>query len=197
VNIYQTKKIYFVDFSVHSIEEVLENTKYLKAQDAVVIRRYHDAYKEYILKIIIKCRAKRIKIFSHFKNNNPHDILHFASSFKNSIFNLKSISFHSIYDLKRLKILQPHFVFISPIFRTKTHTGAKPIGKIQAFVLAKMIKNLSPKTEIFLLGGMTSELFRKIKKLDYNNLFQGYAGIREVLPQAKSQDGLLDTMILM
>jgi hypothetical protein len=42
------------------------------------------------------------------------------------------------------------------------------IGKIQAFVLAKMIKNLSPKTEIFLLGGMTPELFRKIKKLDYN-----------------------------
>ena len=197
MNICQTKKIYFVDFSVHSIEEVLENTKYLKAQDAVVIRRYHDAYKEYISKIIMKCRAKRIKIFSHFQNNNPCDILYLASSFKNSVLKLKSISFHSIHDLKRLKILQPHFVFISPIFQTQTHTETKPIGKIHAFVLAKMIKNLSPKTEIFLLGGMTPKLFRQIKKLDYTNLFQGYAGIREIFPQGKPQDGFIDTMILM
>ena len=191
------KKIYFVDFAVHSIEEVLENIKYLKAQDAIMIRKSHDAYKEYISKIITKCRAKKIKIFSHFQNNNPHDILHFASSFKNSVFKLKSISFHSIYDLKRLKILQPHFVFISPIFQTQTHTRAKPIGKIQAYVLAKMIKNFSPKTQIFLLGGMSPKLFYKIKKLDYNNLFQGYAGIREIFPQTKPQNNLFNTMLLM
>ena len=197
MNIFQTKKIYFVDFSVHSMQEVLENIKYLNTQDAVVIRKYHNTYKDCVLKIITKCRARRINVFSHLQNSNPCDILHLASSFKHSVFKLKSISFHSIYDLKRLKILQPHFVFISPIFRTKTHTEIKPIGKIQAFVLAKMIKNLSPNTQIFLLGGMTPKLFYQIKKLDYTNLFKGYAGIREMFPQAKPQNGLLDTMILM
>jgi hypothetical protein len=175
VNIY--KKVYFIDFSVHSFVEIKKILTTLSPQDSIMLRRYSEKYDKEVRQIIAFCKKNNIAIFSHHLNTCKACITHFASSFYTSN-NKKSISFHSMKDLHRLKKINPTALFLSPIFKTKTHPEMHQLGVIQAFKMAQIIKDITPKTKIYLLGGMTQERFHSIKIKDENNYFEGYAGMR-------------------
>jgi len=156
---------------------MLENITTLdKNRDFLMIRKVP---KEHIADIfnILKYN-KRIKIISHFENNFRKNILHLASFKGNCNFSQKSISFHKMSDLQILRRICPQIIFLSPIFPTKSHPDIKHLGKIRAFKMAKEIKRQAPKSQIFLLGGMNEVRFVKIKAMDFDNLFAGYAFIR-------------------
>jgi thiamine monophosphate synthase len=81
-------------------------------------------------------------------------------------------------DVGVIKRICPKYVFISPIFWTKTHPNAKPFGVLRAMKVAKMVKTVMPNCRIIFLGGMTQKRFFSIKKLDFDDIIYGFAGIR-------------------
>ena len=118
-------------------------------------------------------------IFCHFQNRRLWGNVHVASSCVNPQKAQKtSLSVHSMADLHRIKKVRPNFAFVSPVFHTKTHPNAKPLGKIQALKIAFEIKKASPRTKIVALGGLDCQKFRKLNK--QANVFCGFAGIRNL-----------------
>lgn len=180
VNIYNCQKIYFIDFAIHSNKEILCNIKKLKINDGIVFR---NNMVQNLQEIQTLCKRKKIIIFSDFRNKFWGNIQHLASSNKILHYNRhikKSISFHQSYDLKRIHNLQPAYIFISPVFLTQTHLEVKPLGTIKVIKFCNVIKEIKPEVRIFLLGGMNAKRFYGIKKMDFQNLIQGYAGIRNI-----------------
>lgn len=170
-------KFYFVDFSVHSFEEITHNISNLSKNDGIVLRKFDKRFYSQAIKILKLCKSKRIEIFCHFENKilkNLKKNTHFASS--NKTHAIYSASIHSQKDIKKFTA---NVVFISPLFKTKTHPDAKPLRKIQATKIALKIRKLSPKTKIYFLGGMNQSKFRKIYKTDFTKIANGYAFIRQ------------------
>lgn len=171
------KKVYFVDFNTKTVQEIRENiAKLNKKHDALLLRQ--TVAKNIPIARKILRENKSFCTISHFKNRAKSNITHFASATQKQGFSTNSISFHSIHDLPRLRKFRPKMVFLSPVFSTKTHPNAKPLGKIQTFKLAFEIKKQLPQCEIYLLGGMTESRFLCIKNLDFTRLFSGYGFIR-------------------
>lgn len=173
-------KIYLLDSTIQNIDEITHNISTLNPNhDKILIRKIHTENKDIISKILQK--NKKIKKISHFSNskNTKSSFTHIASK-KTHIYHKTNItlSFHSYKNLRQITKFKPIIAFLSPVFNTKTHPNHKPLGLIQTFKLGKEIKKNSQKTQIFLLGGMNQNKFNKIKKLDFNNLFTGYAFIR-------------------
>lgn len=59
-------------------------------------------------------------------------------------------------------------VFLSPVFATRSHAGARPLGPLRFGLLAQQAT-----TPVIALGGMTSRRFRAVKQLGAT----GYAAI--------------------
>ena len=170
-------KFFFVDFKALTIEEIFNKIQTLNKQDGVVIRYTNNLNS--IKKAIKKAKCCGIEnVFCHYKNQMLHKNVHFASSGLNFKAEKTSIAVHSMADLAKIQKTQPNFAFVSPVFYTKTHPNANPLGEIQALKIAFEIKKLSPCTKIILLGGMDGRKFAKIRKI--TDVILGFAGIRNV-----------------
>jgi len=172
------EKIYFLDLTTHTPQEVQANIlKLNKHRDHLMIRHFKLEHLPVVKEILSK---NRLNTISHFKNKIQCNITHLASSRQNirCAISRKSLSFHKSYDFLRLQIFHPDFIFLSPVFETKSHPNAKPLGKIAAFKMGFEIKKQMPKCKIYLLGGMNEKQFSQIKKLDFTNIFSGYGFIR-------------------
>lgn len=172
------EKIYFLDLTTHTPQEVQANiSKLNKHRDSLMIRHFKPEHLPVVKEILSK---NRLNTISHFKNNIKCNVIHLASSRQNIRFAIarKSLSFHKSYDFLRLQKFHPDFIFLSPVFETKTHPKAKPLGKIATFKMGFEIKKQMPKCKIYLLGGVNEKGFSQIKKLDFTNIFSGYGFIR-------------------
>jgi hypothetical protein len=177
VNIFP--KAYFIDFTTQKTQDIAYNIQKMHHRDCIVIRQ--NTNKNAIDKVTKLAKHKHITVFSYFQNGGIKHNIHLASSRKKSVSHGEiSISFHTTYDFNRLQIFKPSIAFLSPVFKTQTHPNAKPLGKIQTFKIALQIRQISPQTRVFLLGGMTQKRFASLKKLDFTNVFTGYAGIRGI-----------------
>ena len=170
------EKIYFLDLTIHTPQEVKANiSKLNKHRDSLMIRHFKRENLQIVKEILSK---NRLNTISHFENSIKCNITHLASAKNKRIAAKNSISFHENYDFLRLQKLRPEMVFLSPVFETKTHPNAKPLGKIAAFKMGFAIKKQMPKCKIYLLGGVNEKRFSQIKKLDFPNIFSGYGFIR-------------------
>jgi hypothetical protein len=170
------EKIYFLDLITHTPQEVQANIlKLNKHRDHLMIRHFKPEHLPVVKEILSK---NSLNTISHFKNNIKCNVIHLASAKNKRIAAKNSISFHRSYDFLRLQKFHPDFIFLSPVFETKTHPKAKPLGKIAAFKMGFEIKKQMPKCKIYLLGGVNEKGFSQIKKLDFTNIFSGYGFIR-------------------
>ena len=87
---------------------------------------------------------------------------------------IKTVSAHNIKEVVRAMDLKADFIFISPVFSTKSHPNQKPIGALMLFKILNFVKY----NNFILLGGMDEKRLKLLKKLDYNNKIKGFAGIR-------------------
>lgn len=170
------QKFLFVDFTVHNIEQILikiqQNNYY-----GIILRKYRQVDHNDAVKVLKICKQKNIILFSHFENKIRGNIIHCGSSWYVSNHSYLSMSFHNIADLHRLKVINPQYVFISPVFQTRTHPNTKPLGIIQAFKMVSIIISIVPKSKIILLGGIDKRKFKTIKCLN-NGLIYGCGFIR-------------------
>lgn len=125
------------------------------------------------------------KYYSTFNLNNPSKIklkgIH-VSLFYNKLLSeipfLKdvkiTVSAHNLKDIIICqKYLKPQYVFISPVFATKTHPNTKSLSVVQLFNYINSTKNRN----FILLGGMNEERYKKIKRFDFKNKIRGFAGV--------------------
>jgi thiamine monophosphate synthase len=90
---------------------------------------------------------------------------------------VETVSCHNkIEILKAKRLLKPRYIMISPIFITKTHKDAKPLGVLKLF---RMINDVNAR--FITLGGVDEKRFQRLKKLDFKNKLKGFAGIRNFL----------------
>ena len=91
---------------------------------------------------------------------------------------LKTTSSHSLREvLFAIHKIKADFIFISPIFCTKSHEGEKTLGIIKLFRIINKVNF----NNFILLGGMCKKKLKLIKKLDFNRKIKGFAGIRSFL----------------
>jgi len=73
---------------------------------------------------------------------------------------------HNISEIRRKFQLGCNAVFLSPVFKTKSHKVSKPIGLVRFLLISKLFKN-----KVYPLGGITP------KKLGFFNILKKFAGI--------------------
>ena len=67
-------------------------------------------------------------------------------------------------------------IFVSPVYATRTHPGARPLGPLRAALIARRVK-----VPAIALGGMTEARFKRLRKLG----FVGWAAIDGLTPGQK------------
>ncbi len=91
--------------------------------------------------------------------------------------NLRTTSAHNIPQILRAKrLFKPKYIMISPVFATKTHPDAKPLGAMKLFKMINLING-----NFIALGGLNEKRYKLLKKLDFKNKLKGFAGIRNFL----------------
>lgn len=186
------KKFYFLDSKNHKPNEIL--AKIQKEHFIGVVFRKNQNFETNFTKTVLKiCRQKKIMVFSHYSNYLPCDVLHLGgeprilkttteAKRRRRVVGMDrgvcSFVWHKSDDFKTIARIKPNYVFISPVFATQTHPEIKPLGILKTIKVARIIKKIMPNCKIILLGGMTDKRFCSIKKMDCNNLFYGFAGVR-------------------
>lgn len=66
---------------------------------------------------------------------------------------LHSAPVHDAREIAGVKAFRPDLIFISPVFETKSHSGARPLGPLTFARLAQ----LAGKSQVIALGGMTHQ----------------------------------------
>lgn len=90
----------------------------------------------------------------------------------------KTASVHNLQQIIKVQTLcNPEYIFISPIYSTKTHPNAKTLSRVKLF---KILNKTSCKNFI-LLGGMNFDKTRQLKRLDTHNKIKGFASISEFI----------------
>ena len=106
--------------------------------------------------------------------------LHFSLFFdkmksKNRKGSLNTASSHNFKEVLAVRrLFNPDFIFISPVFKTKTHKNGKILGVLKLF----SVINRANFKNFIVLGGVNEQNYKKIKKLDYNGRIKGFASIR-------------------
>lgn len=75
---------------------------------------------------------------------------------------------HNMGELRRALTANVQLLFLSPIFRTRSHPDWRQLPRMRAATLARL-----PKRSVMALGGMDRRRFRTIQKLG----FAGWAGL--------------------
>lgn len=70
---------------------------------------------------------------------------------------LRSASAHNLRELKAAERAGADLVFLSPVFATRSHPGAKPLGPRRFALIAHQAK-----VPVIALGGMNDERFRSL-----------------------------------
>lgn len=81
---------------------------------------------------------------------------------------LRSLSVHSLAQALIARRARVDLVFVSPVFATRSHPGAKALGPWRAAVLARIAG-----VPAIALGGMDERRFARLRRLG----FHGWAGI--------------------
>jgi thiamine-phosphate pyrophosphorylase len=79
---------------------------------------------------------------------------------------LRSASVHNLRELRAAERAGVDFVFLSPVYSTRSHPGGKPLGPNRFTLLARRAK-----VPVIALGGMNAERFRGLRGA------YGWAGI--------------------
>ncbi len=111
--------------------------------------------------LALKLKANGI----HFSDNDiiPLKFLQKKSFHKDFIF---SFACHSEKSLKKAQKIKPNLVFLSPIFATTSHHGAKSFGSLKFVKIITQNKNSKYAClPIFALGGINKNNLKFIKKL--------------------------------
>jgi thiamine monophosphate synthase len=97
---------------------------------------------------------------------------------KISIKNYKNtVSVHNSKEIvKANRLFKPKFLIISPIYLTLSHAKSKPLGALKLFKIVNCSKN----NNFIIMGGVSKERYKKIKKLDFHNRLRGFASIRNI-----------------
>ena len=69
-------------------------------------------------------------------------------------------SAHNFADLVRAERLDAQLAFLSPVFRTKSHTGARPLSAVRFGLMTRRAR-----IPVAALGGITSARYRQLKPL--------------------------------
>jgi len=143
-------------------------------KNAVVIIREYDLPKEereiFATRIAKLARARGLKILvgkdSTLARKIKADGVHFSDFDlvirRGDKKNLLSISCHSYKSFLRAERLKPDLIFISPIFPTASHTGAKVLG---LRYLAKIAVKNRKRLPIYALGGVNFQNLKSLAKL--------------------------------
>ena len=67
-------------------------------------------------------------------------------------------------------------IFVSPVYATRTHPGARPLGPLRAASIARHVE-----IPAIALGGMTEARFKRLRKFG----FVGWAAIDGLTPHQK------------
>ena len=67
-------------------------------------------------------------------------------------------------------------ILVSPVYATRTHPGARPLGPVRAAIIARRVA-----IPAIALGGMTDARFKRLRKLG----FVGWAAIDGLTPNQK------------
>lgn len=176
------RKVFFTNRKkVSNFEKVIEN---LEKNSAIIIREYDlpkKDRKDFAKKIFAIARKRRdLKILIgkdfalarelkadgiHFSDFDklPLHFLNKKSQPKNFLF---SFSCHNFKSLLRAKKLKADMTFLSPIFPTTSHIGAKTFGlRNLAKIAIQNKKRDYIFGDIYALGGITKENLKIIKKL--------------------------------
>lgn len=176
---------YFTDSNKTSnLNQVLKNLP----KNCNIIFRYYDKTnieKQQILKNIIS--SNLIKRSSVFIGKNPYlaydfriKNIHFSDydfnksnkSFFLESYKLKkigckiSLSIHSLMSLKLARIMQPNFIFLSPIFPTSTHNSAYNIGFFNFIKYKKIAETKFNIDNILPLGGINLQNLSRLNKVN-------------------------------
>jgi thiamine-phosphate pyrophosphorylase len=89
---------------------------------------------------------------------------------------LRSASAHNPAELKAAARRGAHLVFVSPVFPTRSHPGARTLGRVRFGLLARRAR-----IPVIALGGMDSHHWRQLKPLGA----YGWAGIDAWGPDQK------------
>lgn len=81
---------------------------------------------------------------------------------------LRTASAHNLAELKAAERRQAMLVFLSPVFSTRSHPDARPLGRVRFGLLARRVR-----TPVIALGGMDSRRWRSLRALGA----YGFAGI--------------------
>jgi thiamine-phosphate pyrophosphorylase len=81
----------------------------------------------------------------------------------------RSFAVHDQRELTRARLLSASAIFLSPLFATRSHPQARPLGRMRAATLARLARPLP----VYALGGVTQRRFRSLRPLS----FAGWAGI--------------------
>lgn len=75
---------------------------------------------------------------------------------------------HNLGELKRALLQRTQFIFLSPLYRTRSHPDWQPLPRMRAATLARLAKR-----SLLALGGMNDERYSRVEQLG----FIGWAGI--------------------
>jgi thiamine-phosphate pyrophosphorylase len=81
---------------------------------------------------------------------------------------IRSAAAHSVAEAIAARRRGADVIFISPLFATRSHPGARPLGPFRAASIARQAG-----VPAIALGGMNAQRFRRVKRLG----FHGWAGI--------------------
>lgn len=137
-----------------------------------------------IRKYVLICKRKKIPFLIHasyywaikykaFGLYLPVNHKHMSLNTRISIFKYRnqlflSTSVHNLREIKLSLFLNFSFIFISPVFKTKSHKNMQPLNRIKFINLSKY-----PPSFVFALGGITKKNYPLIK----NKFLKGFGGI--------------------
>ena len=137
------KKFYFLDSKTHKLNEILAKIE-IENFTGVIFRKNHNFDDNFIQKILKTCKEKKMLVFSHYSNNISCHVVHAGgeSHAPKTAGRVCSFVWHKNNDFKAIQRIKPQYVFISPVFQTKTHPKTKPLGILMAFQVAKNVKKI-------------------------------------------------------
>jgi thiamine-phosphate pyrophosphorylase len=173
---FESAPVFFTDRKkISDIENTIKN---LPKKSVIIIREYDLDKKNreiFAQKIITIAKAKGFKTligkdFALAKKLKA-DGVHFSDFdklpqqiFRNKSFIL-SFSCHSLKSVLRIEKLKADMIFVSPIFPTTSHPGAKIIGLRNLVKIAVKAKSSNYAAKIYALGGINLTNLKSLRKL--------------------------------
>lgn len=155
-------------------DDLLPAIQRLPSRSGVVFRHYHldtQQRRELFAQVLRMCRRRgHIALLAGDERTALHwhaDGFHHRSRGQTKL--LHSAPVHNPSEIERIQTSQPDLLFLSPLFATTSHPGARPLGPLKFQQLAK----LAGHKNVIALGGMT----RQNAKMLNPRLIHGWAAI--------------------